>query len=101
MREQELSIMQLRLDRLERPVLAQVRSQAGPGASSALTALPTSHHTWIPAHLFRVTLLRLRTGAGVASNQLTTASCARLGVLRRGFALESAGAACAAKQVDA
>ena len=32
---------------------AKVRSQAGPGASLALMALPTSYHTQIPAHLFR------------------------------------------------
>ena len=45
-------------DRLPPRDRAQVRSQAGPGASSALTALPTSCHTRIPAHVFRVTLLR-------------------------------------------
>ena len=37
---------------------AQVRSQAGPGAGMALSAVPTHHLTRIPPHLFRVVLLR-------------------------------------------
>ena len=35
-----------------------IRSQAGPGAGSALTALPTGSETTIPSHLFRIVLLR-------------------------------------------
>ena len=92
-------------DRLPPRDRAQVRSQAGPGASSALTALPTSYHTRIPAHLFRVTLFRrlrlplpltshrCRCGRPIDSFGHHRASCARSGVLgQRGFALESAAA---------
>ena len=85
-------------DRLLPRDRVQVRSQAGPGASSALTALPTSYHTRIPAHLFRVTLLRrprlplpltshrCRCGRPIDSFGHHCASCARSGVLgQRGF----------------
>ena len=92
-------------DRLPPRDRAQVRSQAGPGASLALTALSTSYHTKIPAHLFRVVLLRrlrlplpltlhmCRCGRPIDSFGHHRASCARSGVLgRRRFALESAAA---------
>ena len=39
-------------------VRALVRSQGGPGAGAALTAVPTGRETMIPSHLFRVILLR-------------------------------------------
>ena len=81
-------------DRLPPRDRAQVRSQAGTGARLALTALPTSYHTKIPAHLFfRVTLLRrlrlplpltlhmCRCGRPIDSFGHHRASCARSGVL--------------------
>ena len=86
-------------------VRALVRSQGGPGAGAALTAVPTGRETTIPSHLFRVILLRrLRqqlpfTGRACRCGRLLDAfghhraACARTGVLgRRGFALESAAA---------
>ena len=39
-------------------VRALVRSQGGPGAGAALTAVPSGRETTIPSHLFRVILLR-------------------------------------------
>ena len=44
--------------RLSEQEQALIRSQAGPGAGSALTALPTGSETTIPSHLFRIVLLR-------------------------------------------
>ena len=92
-------------DRLPPRDRAQVRSQAGTGAGLALTALLTSYHTTkIPAHLFRVTLLRrlrlplpltlhmCRCCRPIDSFGHHRASCARSGVLGRGYALESAAA---------
>ena len=100
-------------DRLPPRDRAQVRSQAGPGASLALTALPTSCHTKIPAHLFRVTLLRrlrlplpltlhmCRCGRPIHSFGHHRASCARSGVLgRRVLRWRVRQHACAAKLVD-
>ena len=76
-------------------VRALVRSQGGPGAGAALTAVPTGRETTIPSHLFRVIL----TGRACRCGRLLDAfghhhaACARTGVLgRRGFALESAAA---------
>ena len=46
---------------------AQVRSQAGPGASTALSVAPTHYLTRIPLHLFRVVCLFRCTPAGVAA----------------------------------
>ena len=86
---------------------AMLRSQHGPLASAALTALPTSRATKIAAQPFRLQLCRrLRLPLPVSSRtcrcgrQLDIfghhrAACAQAGVLgRRGFALE-----CAAAQV--
>ena len=82
---------------------ALIRSQAGPGAGAALTALPTGNETTIPSHLFRVVLLRrLRQPLPLSERSCRCgrlldvfahhrAGCARVGLLgRRGFSLESA-----------
>ena len=82
---------------------ALVRSQAGAGASLALTVAPTSLLTRIPPHLFRVVFLRrlrfplplslhsCRCGRQIDQCGHHRAACARAAVLgRRGFALESA-----------
>ena len=84
---------------------ALVRSQAGPGAGAALTALPTCNETSIPSHLFRAVLLRrLRQPLPISERSCRCgrlldvcghhrAACARVGMLgRRGFSLESAAA---------
>ena len=84
---------------------ALVRSQAGPGAGAALTAIPTCNETSIPSHLFRVVLLRrLRQPLPISERSCRCgrlldvcghhrAACARVGMLgRRGFSLESAAA---------
>ena len=81
---------------------ALIRSQAGPGAGSALTALPTGSETTIPSHLFRIVLLRrLRQPLPLSERSCRCgrlldvcghhrAACARAGLLgRRGFSLES------------
>ena len=82
-----------------------IRSQAGPGAGTALSVVPTGFLTQIPPHLFRIVLLRrlrlplplsshtCRCGRPIDSFGHHRAACARAGVLgRRGFALESAAA---------
>ena len=84
---------------------ALIRSQAGPGAGSALTALPTGSATTIPSHLFRIVLLRrLRQPLPLSERSCRCgrlldvcghhrAACARAGLLgRRGFSLESIAA---------
>ena len=82
---------------------ALIRSQAGPGAGAALTALPTGSETTIPSHLFRVLLRRLRHPLPLSERSCRCgrlldvcghhrAACARVGMLgRRGFSLGSAG----------
>ena len=87
---------------------ALIRSQAGPGAGSALTAVPTGSETMIPSHLFRIVLLRrLRQPLPLSERSCRCgrlldvcghhhAVCARAGMLgRQGFSLESiAGRIC-------
>ena len=84
---------------------ASVRSQSGPGAAAALSAVPSSEVFRISSHLFRVLLLRrlrlplppvsrtCRCGRPLDSHGHHRAGCSRAGVLgRRGFAVESVGA---------
>ena len=94
---------QVLFERLPASARALMRSQAGPGAGTALPVVPTSYLTQIPPHLFRVillrrlrlplppSLLRCRCGRPIDSFGHHRAACARSGVLgRRGFVLESA-----------
>ena len=96
---------QVLFERLPASARALMRSQAGPGAGTALSVVPTSYLTQIPPHLFRVillrrlrlpllpSLLRCRCGRPIDSFGHHRAACARSGVLgRKGFALESATA---------
>ena len=96
---------QVLFERLPAQDRAMIRSQAGPGAGTALSVVPTGFLTQIPPHLFRIVLLRrlrlplplslhtCRCGRPIDSFGHHRAACARAGVLgRRGFALESAAA---------
>ena len=93
------------LPRLTDSEKASLRSQSGPGAASALSAVPSSDVFRISPHLFRVLLLRrfrlplppvsrsCRCVRPLDSRGHHRAGCSRAGVLgRRGFAVESAGA---------
>ena len=98
---------EVHLPRLTEPERAMMRSQHGPLASSALTAVPTHRMTKIDPQLFRV-VLRRRLGLSLPLSSRTCrcgrhldplghhrAACSEAGVLgRRGFPLE-----CAAAQV--
>ena len=74
---------------------AMIRSQAGPGAGTALSVVPTDFLTQIPPHLFRIVLLRrlrlplplslhtCRCGRPIDSFGHHRAACARAGVFGR------------------
>ena len=84
---------------------ALLRSQSGPLAGAALAAVPTSFHTRLEPHLFRLLLLRrlrlplppsalvCRCGRFLDAFGHHRAACAQAGLLsRRGFAVELAAA---------
>ena len=91
------------LPRLSDSEKASLRSQSGPGAAAALSAVPSSDVFRISSNLFRVLLLRrlrlpfppvsrsCRCGRPLDSRGHPGAGCSRAVLGRRGFAVESAG----------